>query len=79
MPLCCLFTGLLNQYPFWIGLNDREKEGDYIWSSGEKYPYRNWHKPSEPNGHNHSADCADMLRVNTTLFRDSSRELFQRW
>ena len=55
---------MLNQYPFWIGLNDREEEGNYVWSSGEKYPYTNWHLPSEPNGHNHSADCADMLVVN---------------
>ncbi|XP_037077113.1 C-type mannose receptor 2-like [Pollicipes pollicipes] len=56
---------LLKEYPFWIGLNDREREGQFVWSSGEKYPYTNWHRPSEPNGVKHSQDCAEMLQDKT--------------
>ncbi|MGI0481327.1 C-type lectin domain-containing protein [Geminocystis sp. CENA526] len=32
----------------WIGINDVEKEGDFVWISGEKSDYFNWAK-GEPN------------------------------
>lgn len=33
---------------FWIGFNDIEEEGKWIWSSGEPVMYTNWHE-GEPN------------------------------
>ena len=33
----------------WIGLNDRIKEGTYIWSDGSSVEYTNW-KTGEPSG-----------------------------
>lgn len=32
----------------WIGINDQENEGEFIWVSGEKSDYYNWAK-NEPN------------------------------
>ena len=34
---------------FWIGLNDRDSEGDWQETSGESNEYRNW-GPGEPDG-----------------------------
>jgi len=34
----------------WIGLNDRDVEGTFVWSSGATDAYRNWQSPPEPNG-----------------------------
>lgn len=34
--------------PMWIGLNDRDSEGNFTWVSGEYSSFRNWH-PGEPN------------------------------
>jgi hypothetical protein len=33
---------------FWIGFNDIEEEGKWVWSSGEPVMYTNWHE-GEPN------------------------------
>ena len=40
---------------FWIGLNDIEKEGKFVWSDGSAYNDNNW-KANEPNG-NRSENC----------------------
>jgi len=33
---------------FWIGFNDIEEEGEWVWASGEPVIYTNWHE-FEPN------------------------------
>ncbi len=33
---------------YWIGFNDIEEEGNWVWTSGEPVTYTNW-SPSEPN------------------------------
>ena len=38
---------------FWIGFNDIEEEGNWVWSSGEPVVYTNWHR-TEPN------NCGDF-------------------
>ena len=50
----------------WIGLNDREHEGQYRWS-GEpqrRITYKRWHK-GEPNGKRHREDCVAILKDKT--------------
>ncbi|XP_043228976.1 macrophage mannose receptor 1-like [Amphibalanus amphitrite] len=57
-----LVNMMSNKMPFWIGLNDREQEGEYQWSGagGETTPaYRNW-AVSEPNGARHTEDCVQV-------------------
>lgn len=43
---------------FWIGFNDIEIEGNWVWSSGEMPGYENW-CPGEPNDLN-GEDAANM-------------------
>lgn len=39
----------------WIGVNDREKEGEFVWVSGEKSAYTNWNA-GEPNNYGTGED-----------------------
>ena len=46
------FTSLASeQGNIWIGLNDAEQEGEFVWSSGEMVSFTNW-APHEPNNMN---------------------------
>lgn len=41
---------------FWIGLNDRAREGKFVWSDGSRYNYSLWSK-GEPNNYRKKEDC----------------------
>jgi len=50
---------------YWIGLSDRENEGQWVWSDMSPNDYTNWY-PGEPNDHKHDhngEDCG-MLYAN---------------
>ncbi|XP_020915383.1 C-type lectin mannose-binding isoform [Exaiptasia diaphana] len=48
--------GVRQGYYFWIGFNDRAKEGTFVWFDGTKSNYTNW-KKGEPNNNNGSEHC----------------------
>ena len=41
---------------FFIGINDRVTEGNYVWDSGDTTPYLGWHV-GEPNNFGGDQDC----------------------
>ncbi len=42
------FTAMPGVSKVWLGLNDAQQEGNFVWSSAETATYRNW-APGEPN------------------------------
>ena len=46
----------------WIGLNDADSEGTFVWSSGDAASYRNW-RPGEPNNNTGSGDGEDYALI----------------
>lgn len=55
--------------PYWIGFNDRDSEGDFVWISGAPESYLAW-ADGEPNDWFWSEDCA-MVR-NDGSWNDAS-------
>jgi hypothetical protein len=52
-------AGLANG-AWWIGLNDREREGRFVWVNGDAVTYTNW-ESGQPNNYL-DQDCGDILR-----------------
>ena len=48
--------------PFWIGLNDLDVEGVFLWTSGSPVTYTNW-CPDEPNDVGPGEDVVQMTRT----------------
>jgi len=50
-------TFLLHQLHFWIGLNDIDEEGSFVWAeSNDAVSYSNW-APNNPTDFDNGADC----------------------
>ena len=62
-------ASMVNKYgsPCWIGGNDLEQEGSFVWESGEPFSYMNW-DAGEPN----NAGNQDFIRMYTNGFWDDS-------
>ncbi len=53
-------------YGWWIGYNDIDSEGTWVWSSGESPGYTQW-DGGEPNDHN-GEDCASVLHWDVSTY-----------
>ena len=56
---------------WWIGLNDRDTEGTYAWSSGDGVSYTNW-AAGEPNDPGGNADCVAIGRNDVDTWSDET-------
>lgn len=53
-------TMIVNHGDYWIGLNDRVKEGTFVWSDGSAINFTKW-MPGEPNDQERSEDCGQII------------------
>ena len=59
-----LLSGLTDEgddKSFWLGLNDIDIEGTFVWSDGSNFSYANW-RNTEPNGGGKGEDCVITRR-----------------
>ena len=66
-------TSINNSAPpeqkIWIGYNDKQNEGSWVWSDGSAAGYNNW-QGGEPNDSGDAEDCAQMY--DSGLWSDSN-------
>ena len=43
--------------PYWVVVNDKEVEGEWVWPRGDALSYEPW-APGEPNDYGDGEDCA---------------------
>ncbi|KAK0417824.1 hypothetical protein QR680_013230 [Steinernema hermaphroditum] len=48
----------------WIGINDIQKEGEYVWVDGSSTPFRRW-KPGQPDNLDHNENCVEQDELGT--------------
>jgi len=56
---------------WWIGFNDRAKEGTFVWEDGSTSTYTSWHS-GEPNDSDHKEDCAQLNRFGDYTWNDAN-------
>ena len=54
---------------FWIGLHDKDKEGHFEWSDGQKVTFTNWGY-GEPNG-GIKENCAEITKKVPRVWNDA--------
>jgi len=47
---------------YWIGLNDQQTEGSFVWADGDPFIYSNW-LAGEPNAASTSEDCVHFWKL----------------
>ncbi|XP_076808329.1 CD209 antigen-like protein A isoform X2 [Clavelina lepadiformis] len=67
-----IFNTLPGRGSSWIGLNDLNEEGKWMWNDGVAMTRANagW-LPNEPNNHNGNEDCAAIFTRSSTLLNDT--------
>jgi hypothetical protein len=58
--LAWLVAAFGDEEPFWIGLTDERREGDWEWVTGEPLEFTNWAEAQPQDGHATGADYALM-------------------
>jgi cysteine-rich repeat protein len=58
---------LANNTYYWLGLNDLDLEGTFVWVSGAEVTYTNW-APGEPNDIGGDEDCATVFRAGDSWY-----------
>ena len=53
----------------WLGINDIESEGDWVWETGDPVEYTNW-CGGEPNNWGKNEDCVVMKNNNAQCWND---------
>ncbi len=53
-------TSKLLTGPAWMGLNDRDQEGQFVWCNDSAPTYRNWY-PGQPNNYRDNQDYVSLL------------------
>jgi hypothetical protein len=52
---------------FWIGLNDLETEGQFVWDNGEPLGYTSW-GGGQPDDYGGAEDCVTVFRANIAWY-----------
>ncbi len=55
-----LLSGFLETQAAWIGLSDKDVEGDFHWVDGSAPSYSKWY-PGQPNDYGIGQDCVELL------------------
>lgn len=56
---------------YWIGLNDLNEEGKFVWSDGSRTDFTQWHE-NEPNNYNQFEHCAEVKSGDDKTWNDAN-------
>ena len=68
--------GLLQNQKYWIGLNDIEKEGDFVWTDGSNVSFTAWQSGQPNNVGDHGQHCTASKSGRWGDFKCSQKSRF---